>query len=235
MDRIFVSGTSSGKTYLAIARKGNIVLSVKPNMIGDADNLGVPGLTYFGARLRSAPATDLATHDQEKGIVPFGKYVVDDKWGGVDWEKADAHRASAQVGTFLRGTIAQDADQLLANFSDGILAKKFAKFLIGQAGEGVEFLTTEADLGAWLEETYAPQLKKIVAGAAKFKELQMKIGEQVGVFASQTTLLKKMFAGMPKENMSDAVGYALAEPETDSTADGESATTDHSDDEGSSD
>jgi len=93
-ERVFVTGTGGNKDYLAIARKGNIILSVKPNYIGDGANLGVPGVTYFGVRIRSA----LAPKDMEP---LFGKFEVNDKWGGIDWEKTDAKRASGQVGVFL--------------------------------------------------------------------------------------------------------------------------------------
>ncbi len=201
--RTFVEGTTGHKDYLAIARKGDIVLSVKPNYIGDSESTsGVPGLTYFGARLRSA-------HTPKDWGPAFGKHETNDLWGGVEWDKVDAFRASAQVGTFLKGTIKDNAELLLEAFTNGDATKKFAKFLIQQAGEDVSLLVTEESLAQWLEEKYAPSLRSIIKVAKAQAELRANIEQNVGVFASQTTLLKKFYAGVTAEAVPNSVAHKI--------------------------
>jgi hypothetical protein len=74
----------------------------------------------------------------------------------------------------------KDKSEVLLNaFTSGDATKKFADFLIPQAGDGVTMLTTKENLAAWLEEVYAPLLKKIVKVVKAQAELQTNIEQNV--------------------------------------------------------
>jgi hypothetical protein len=198
MSKVMVHGTGGNLDYLAIARKGNLVLSIKPNAIAPGENFNVPDVTYFGARLRSAPSLGYFDDDDKAaGITTLASLNPGDPWGGVEWEKQDETRASGQEGVFLRGNLFKDADKVLEAFVTGNITKKFADYLYEKAGSGVTFVATKEELSGWLEETFAPRLKQIAQGLAKKKaldsEVSAKVEGSIGIFASQTSLLKGIF------------------------------------------
>ena len=200
MTKVMVHGSAGKLDYLAIARKGNLVLSVKPNHIAAGEQFNVQNLTYFGARLRSAPVGGAFKEaDAEAGVTLFGNFNAGDAWGGIDWDKDDSDRASTQVGVFLRGSLATDPDKVLSEFVGGETTKKFADYLIAQAGDGVTAVATREEISEWLEATFAPRLKEIVESISKSKKAQAafekEIEGSVGVFANQTSLLKKIYKG----------------------------------------
>lgn len=210
MSIVMVHGTEGHLDYLAIARKGNLVLSIKPNAIVPGEMMNVPSVTYFGARIRSAPilSGEFDAYDAEAGIAgSIGNFPASDAWGGIEWEKMHVERASGQVGVFLNGTIQETPEKLVAEFAEGGMAAKFADFLIGQAGDGVTLIVTKEELSQWLDATFAPRLKAIV-GEVKKKaevdaEIQEKIAGSVGVFASQTSLLKGIFKKHKVDEVAD--------------------------------
>lgn len=214
-DRIFVDGSTSSESYLAVALKGNLVLSVKPNVIADGNTVGVPGVTYFGAKLRSAhaPGSLVESHKPE-GTVAFANLAPSHKWNEIDWEKVDESRASGQVGVFLKGTFSADPDKLLSNFAEGKLMKEFAAFLFKCAeGPGVVYLTDQAELSAWLDEKYAPQVNEIAQKATEHKAVAKAIEASTGVFSTQTALLKKLYKDSAPEAVPSVVKGILATAE----------------------
>jgi hypothetical protein len=216
-------GTQSGATYFAFAKKGNVVLGIKPYGILRGEMFGVSGTTYFTARLRSAPAGNLFADDAPKTVVKLEKAPENlwDAWPGVTWEKKSAMRASTSVGVFLRGEFSRDHVQLqklLDQFKDGKMTTQMADYLIGVAGVD-HLIVTKRELQTWLEAQYKPLVEQIVDKIEKSKQVAVAMEEQVGVFGMQAAILKKVYGETADTEDSDTAKDA--EPEVDEPHDGQ--------------
>ena len=109
-DLHFLDGTESKSRYVAVARRGNIVLGVNISGLTDGEQLGMPGKSYLHARVRSAREQALATKpDLEAGVdkvVPlFGQQLaLDEAWPNFTFEKIDEKRASVVIGSCRKGS-----------------------------------------------------------------------------------------------------------------------------------
>src|SRR5438874_1864090 len=128
-----IMGTDGHKNYMAFAKRGNILVAIRYNIVVSGEKLGVAGTTFFGSRLRSTeigPEFDGPTW--EGNIVPFaGKELLpDEAWPKIAFEKTGTVRglkyASTQIGTFLTGSIKDSPEKLL----DQLTEKKFATGLV---------------------------------------------------------------------------------------------------------
>lgn len=196
-DLRLMPGSSTGATYLAFARKGGVLLGIKPWGIARGERFGVPNTTYFAARLRSAPEGGLFKDlDAATKVVKLQPNPANlwDAWPGVSWENKGADRASTTIGAFMPGYIAPDepvrTQELFDGVGDGKLAQKLADYLITLAGS--EFVIISVDeLKGWLDQEYQEWLTK----AKEVLDTQQKVADaakkSVGAFGMQAALLKQ--------------------------------------------
>ena len=216
-------GTQSGAPYFAFAKKGNVVLGIKPYGAVNGEKFGVSGTTYFTARLRSAPAGSLFADDAPKTVIKLEKTPENlwDAWPGVTWEKKSPQRASTSVGVFLRGVFSRDhveLQKLLEQLKDGRMTTQMADYLIGVAGVD-HLIVTKRELQQWLESQYKPLVDKVVDAIEKSKQVSEAMEEQVGVFGMQAAILKKVYGETAEAEEGDSAKDA--EPEVDEPHDGQ--------------
>jgi hypothetical protein len=199
----FIDGTSSQRSYAAVARRGHVFLGIKFLGLADGDQMGVPGKTYLHARIRSARDKALADKlDLEVGpdnvINLFQpQLALDEAWPGFTFEKIDAERASLILGMFINGSLIDDTDAVIARIEEASLFRKLVDCVIDRAGP--EHSIARAKLvAAWM----ADQAKPSLAGLKKAAEHQ-KI-----VLAAQ-----KEFAGLV-EGQVEVVGPHLQQLNT---------------------
>jgi hypothetical protein len=203
-------GSSSGK-YFPFARKGDVLLGIQPQGIAPGQMYGVPGTTYFAARLRSAPENGLfAEEDAAQKVVQFVKQPENlwDAWPSVTWEKKDETRASTAVGMFVKGQFGGDHDtlqKLLDQVGDGKLTKKLAAYLIELAGKE-NLIVDPNELVLWLEGKFKPSIDKIVDSLEKQKKVAEILSDSVGSFGMQAAQLKSVY-----EKKTPEVGYDESE------------------------
>ena len=197
-------GSTTGATYFPFARKGNVLLGIKPWAILNGDYYGVQGTTYFAARLRSAE------EDSAKKVVKLQSNPPNlwDAWPGVEWEKKGNDRASTTIGVFMRGQFKGDDEklqELLGHVGEGKLAAKMADYLIELAG-AANLVCTPRELSTWLDQHYEPIIAKVVEKVAKRKQLADEMEKHVGVFGMQAAILKKVYGDTTKMSDNDAEG-----------------------------
>lgn len=201
-------GTNGYHDYFVIARKGNIALGIKPNNIAPGDRFGHPGTTWFGARLRAAPAGDLFEAEGEGNVVQFQKKfdLPAEAWDEVEWEKSDGDRASTTIGSLIRGTLSgsiDDAKMVLEEMKDGKLANKLATYLTELAGAENMILSIDELSAILTDKVYgkiAAKLEKMIE-ARKIVETEME--KNIGTFGMQAKMLKKAYEKM-QESVEDA-------------------------------
>ena len=201
-------GTSSGASYFAFARKGNVALGIKPFGVVDGERFDVGGTTYFMARLRSAPAGGLfSEEDKAKKVVKLQKAPENlwDAWPQVVWQKKSPERASTTIGIFLRGEFGKDEKKLstlLGNLENGAMTNKMADYLVGLAGSE-NLIVSKRDLQQWLEAQYKPIVDSIVASIAKAKAIAEEMETQIGSFNMHAAILKKVYGATQEAQEGD--------------------------------
>lgn len=199
---LMMIGTNGFHDYYAIARKGNIAVGIKPNDISPGDRFGHPGTTWFGARLRAAPAGTLFADDKGvDNVVQFQKKfdLPADAFDNVEWEKSNPERASTTIGSLIRGTLMgslDDAHLVLDEMKDGKLANKLATYLTELLGAENMLMPIPELADMLTEQVYgkiADKLEKMIA-ARKIVETEM--AENIGTFGMQAQVLKKAYAAL---------------------------------------
>lgn len=183
---IMMIGTDGKPDYLLFARKGMIGLGVKPNLIAEGK---AKGTTYIGLRLRSAPLPEGAIPDD--GVVNFQhmKLGLQDAWPEVEWEKADAERASTSIGMLVKGTPKTAAKELLTALGPDKLPQQITDYLITLCGE--EHLTMPKEvIRQWLQDFYKPIVDKLKGIIALEQSYMGQLEGSVGSFAMSAKLLK---------------------------------------------
>jgi hypothetical protein len=195
-----MSGTSSKGTYLPFARKGDILLGVKPEGAVNGGTMGVPHTVYFCARLRAAPNNGLLDQAAEGNVVtlkPKATGKPGDAFGGIEWDNDGTSRASTTVGAFIPGDFSVSNEKLLAELKEGLansaMTIKMADYLLSLAGSA-DLLHTKEEIVAWLDSVYDPQINAVFEGISKQLEVQAAMTASVGAFGIQSALLKKIYA-----------------------------------------
>ena len=215
----YMPGSTGGK-YFPFARKGNVLIGIKPEMVVPGDRVGVPGTTYFTSRIRSAPENGLfAEEDAAKTIV---KLVANpdnlwDAWPAFEWENKSPERASTTIGVLLPGVFNGSADEraiLLAGINDAKLATKLVDYLIDLVGEDNMILTREEFI-AFIDTHYSKVTDSIVTMLLKHDASKKALAETVGHFAMHASIVKKVYeTTKPLEAVADEddeVGQGPAE------------------------
>ena len=120
--------------------KESLVLGIRFLGLADGDQLGVPGRTYFHARVRSVRDQALADKLDLQGgpgnIVNLfqPQFALDEAWPGFAFEKIDAERASLILGMFIDGSLIDDTDVVIKRIEDASLFRKLVDYVADQAG-----------------------------------------------------------------------------------------------------
>jgi hypothetical protein len=159
----FIDGTSSQRSYVAVARRGNIFLGIRFLGLADGEQLGVPGKSYLHTRVRSARDQALADKlDLESSVDNVinlfqPQLALDEAWPSFTFEKINAVRASLILGMFIDGSLIDDTDAVIARFEDANLFRKLVGYVIDQAG--LEHSIARAKLVAgWMFDQAKPSL-----------------------------------------------------------------------------
>jgi hypothetical protein len=226
----FIPGTSYGSKYLVFARNGNVALGIKIETIASGDMVGVPGTTYFMARVRAAHAKDLfAEEDAEKTVVGFHKNFdkPGEAWPNIEWEKSSGERASVAIGVLEQGSFngtAEQREQLLAGIQGHQLATKIAEYAIGLAGED-NLVIEKGDFVEFIDNFYGPVVEKILTSIQKKAEAQQAIASTVGSVAMHTAILKKVYETTANTDVDDEIDHEDEADKDDSEGDGEDSET----------
>jgi hypothetical protein len=211
-------GTESAASYFAFAKKGNVLLGIKPYGMMKGEVFGVAGTTYFTGRLRSAPAGSLFDDEKGKKVVKLEANPENlwDAWPGVEWEKKNLERASTTIGVFMRGQFSKDTEVmkvLLDAISDRKMSDKTATYLIELAGPKSVFVT-HRELSSWLDKHYDEITKRILLKIEHSKEASAELEKNIGVFGMQAQVLKKIHEKFAKaEEQHDAASQGGQEPD----------------------
>jgi hypothetical protein len=206
-----INGTSSSESYAVFARRGSIFFGVKFIGFSDGASIGVPGTTYLHARLRStalpvlAAKIDAAKIDQPveaTNVINLAsqQLTLDKAWPNLPFDKIDDVRASLSVGAFLKGTLHQHGEAVVARVASGELFTKLAGYAMKHAGH--EHCIMDAGrIAAWLLAQAAPTLASIKANLLHQKQLTAAqqefaaiVESQLETFGPQTQLLEAIIA-----------------------------------------
>lgn len=105
---LFINGTSSKHSYIVIARRGDVVLGLRPLGLAPGKVMGLEDRTILQVRLRSAKITPEIEQALQSGdnVVSFSKATgYADAWPKIQFSKLDDQRASMILLTPIRGDI----------------------------------------------------------------------------------------------------------------------------------
>ena len=190
-----MAGTESEASYFVFARKGNVVLGIKPYGMVKGENYGVSGTTYFTARLRSARAGKLFDEEKADKVVKLKANPPNlwDAWPDVVWEKKDEVRASTTIGVFIKGQFSRDLVQLqvlLDELADKKMSLKMAAYLIELAGPENAVLSVE-ELAEAVDKPFDQITQRVVARIKESNFASAEMNSSIGVFGMQSAILKK--------------------------------------------
>lgn len=188
-------GTSGYKDYMAFAKNGAFALGIKPTAAVDGKRLGVPGSTWFAARLRSASSKELF-EAPESNLVTFKKLPEshNEAWPSITWEKNSSERASTTISILVPGSANDKAgmEQLIASIGNGQLATKMVDYLEQIAGKE-NFALSREDAIAWFSEQYDGYAKKLIAILEAQENMTKELEASKGTFGMHAELLKKVY------------------------------------------
>jgi hypothetical protein len=201
---LMTKGSGGNLDYAVIARKGDVVLSIKPNIIIPGEPHGAPGTTYVGARLRSSPAGDLFDKEEADtaGIVIFGTVTKDlgAMWPNVEWETVDNKRASTQIAVLVPGDPQSDPEKLLEGVKEKRLSQQFTEALVALA-EPDNLVTTPEAIRDYLESQFAPTFEKVLTVFLESKAYKEEAAANVGKVLTGGALMKKAKETALKPNL----------------------------------
>lgn len=194
-------GTTGYADYMAFAKNGPFALGIKPVLAVDGTQLGVPGSTWFAARMRSASSKALF-EEPETSIVAFKKMpqTHEEAWPNITWEKNDKERASTTIGVMIQGapTSKEGTLTLIDNLGNKKLATQIVDYLEKICGKENFAIERETAI-AWFDEIYdeyAKKLKQVVDAQTALKE---QIEAAGGQFTMHADLLKKTYKAIGQE------------------------------------
>lgn len=195
-----VTGSSGYKNYLAFAKNGKYVMSIKlAAAASGAKFTGKDDTTLFAARLRSAVAGDVFP-DAEETVIGFRTIpqTPAEGWPHVLWDAKNDQRAATTVSIILNGTPNDDAGiaLLLSQIDNKQLATKLADYLISVAGEN-NLRVSRDDMIADFDAYYTGFITAMKARLAAIEAKKKALEANIGVFAIQAELLKAAYKDLP--------------------------------------
>ncbi len=195
------SGSMSKKTYMVVARRGDICLGIKLEGMVPGDKLKMPGKTYLLFRVRSARQPDLfAAEDAQQKVVPLnGNMGLDEAWPSFTFDVVNSSRASAAVGVFIDGSLLEDPAAFCEKFIDGDYVGKSIDYVLSRAGEDNVILPRDVIVETFTEklDTLFSQVKdwhdQYKLANAVGQEFQKAIEDDVGVVGQQAAQLKSIY------------------------------------------
>lgn len=195
---IMVLGTGKNPDYYAVAYKHGYVLSVK--ILGMRRG-AVSGTTYLGIKIRSAEVPDNAAWAGEASPkvidLAAAKAKPDSVWPGVKFDRVDELRASVDMGVFLSGDMNHNPKELGKSLTSIDVAAKIVGFLVKAAEGGTPLYAP-----ATLLSIFSREMEKIAKAVLDQSDLQQQtatvISKNVGVFGTESDLLKAIYAGLTK-------------------------------------
>lgn len=191
-------GTGGYADYMAFAKNGSYALGIKPVIVLDGTKFGVPGSTWFAARLRSASSKALF-QEEASTLVEFKKLPQSHKeaWPSIVWEKLDDKRGSTTISIMIPGSgdTIEGMQMLIDNIADKKLATQMVDYLEKIAGKENFAIDRETAI-AWFDQAYsayAEQLQKLVTAHQLVKT---EMASNQGQFGMHAELLKKVYKAM---------------------------------------
>ena len=168
------SGSMSKKTYMVVARRGDICLGIKLEGMVPGDKLKMPGKTYLLFRVRSARQPDLfAEEDAQQKVVPLnGNMGLDEAWPNFTFDVVNSSRASAAVGVFIDGSLLEDPAAFCEKFIDGDYVGKSIDYVLSRAGEDNVILPRDV-----IVETFTEKLDTLFSQVKDWHD-QVQAGER---------------------------------------------------------
>jgi hypothetical protein len=189
----YIDGTASTKSYAVFARRGGVVLALKPCGVMDGRYVGADGYAWLHAKLRSVLAGDLFAEEDAASKVsalPL-KLGLAEAWPGIVFDRIDSKRASTVVGTFIRGSLASEPLALLERLEQGRFIEAMARFLANRVGHD-HLVVPEKALAAWLEPQFASGLAMFKALALAQSEFTAQVKAHEETFSFQLASLQDM-------------------------------------------
>jgi hypothetical protein len=195
------SGGTSKKTYMVVARRGDICLGLKLEGLQPGEQVGVPGKTYLLFRVRSARHPELfEAEDAGKKVVALtGNLGLDEAWPDFAFEKVGHDRASAGVGVFIKGSLLSEPAAFCQHFVDSDFVGRCVDYVLERAGADNVVLPREV-----IVETFTGKLDVLFAKVKDWhdqyhlaqaieQEMQAKIEDDIGTVGQQASQLKAIY------------------------------------------
>lgn len=200
---LLVDGTSEPQSYVAFARKGNVILSFRPNAIASGAAVGVPSTTYVGVRLRAAFEPKVIK-DALNIAVPSPVFErPGETLPEMTWETDTDRHAASQVSIFLQGSLREAPADVIAQFENGEVAAKLAEYLV-KLVQGDELLLTKEQIATYIQETFEPPISKLKDKLALHQKVIEATASTVGTVGVQAKLLKDLLSKVQKSDATKA-------------------------------
>ena len=185
---VMMEGTSTGKTYLALARRGSAVLGFKSLGFTSGLKFGGPeDTTYLGFKFRSAHDSKLFEEVKSSvSILPIHQDLIG-AWPSFHFSQRDKTRASGVAGIFFDGTPVDAPEDFFKNIISDKTIDSIWDYVLNITGVDVGIATmviTPEQFKKWVMNTLlksADQITKIINGNKKMKE---DFKSNIGVFGS---------------------------------------------------
>lgn len=210
---LMMLGSEGNLDYLVVGRNGPFALGLKPNQVMPGAKFNMPGMTWFGARIRSAPAGEMFKMADAIDAADGGNVVALKKkpenhteaWPTITWEKNSEKRASTQIGVWLEGDFdsLEKGQPLLEKLKNREIAEQMANYIAELIGEDQLFLSPKR-IASWLQATiYAPMAKKVEKMLELATAVQSEMKATAGQFGMQAAMVKKAYNGIAETPVDD--------------------------------
>lgn len=194
-----VDGTDSKDSYLLLARRNGMDISLKPGSLRDTRE--VTGHALLPVKLRSAPT---APH------VKVDTTVIDLQWAKpintpadvlplIKWDASSSLRASTTLAIGVKGQLSNvnHVPALIESLEDPTVGQKIAKHVFTVLGEG-PLVLTEEQVAEWLNDFYAERAAELRQKLSMKQAVEEKVAEGMGTVGLFSELLQKAYAATPQ-------------------------------------
>lgn len=186
----FINGTETVKSYAALARRGDIFLSLKFLGVSAGAKIGAVGVSYLQVRVRSARDPALAAMlDKKKApctVISLAEKQLSlgEAWPNFQFAKVDHQRASVGIGMFVHGDLDTQADIVATRIKEAKLLHKLVDYVSTQAGTD-NCIADPGLVGDWLMDQAAPTLNAMIIFANNQKHKAAALKTFASEIASQ--------------------------------------------------